>query len=95
MVFGKKIPVSFVQGAGQPNRHSDLNFDTGLDRDDKKVVPIPGYTMADCDEIYRDCVAWPVSWKGRSDLSALAGKPLRVRFSLQDADVYAMQFRAI
>jgi len=33
-----------------------------------------------------------VTWKAGSDVRALAGKPLRLRFALQDADVFAFQF---
>jgi hypothetical protein len=33
-----------------------------------------------------------VHWQGRSDLSALAGRPVRLRFVLKDADVFALRF---
>jgi len=56
--------------------------------------PVPGYSLADCDEIFADSIELPVTWKGKSDVSRLAGKPLRVRFQLKDADVFAMRFRA-
>jgi hypothetical protein len=32
-----------------------------------------------------------VEWKG-GDLSALAGKPVRLRFVMADADLYAVRF---
>ena len=54
--------------------------------------PIPGYSLSDCNIIIGDQIAHPVSWNGRTELSGLAGQPLRVRFELKDADVYAMQF---
>jgi hypothetical protein len=34
-----------------------------------------------------------VPWTGRGDLSALAGKPIRLRFVLNDADLYSLRFR--
>jgi hypothetical protein len=34
-----------------------------------------------------------VSWKNGTDLNSLAGRPIRLRFVLKDADVYSMQFR--
>ncbi len=34
-----------------------------------------------------------VSWKGGSELGTLAGRPVRLRFALNDADVYSFQFR--
>ena len=34
-----------------------------------------------------------VSWKGRSDLSILAGTPIKLRFYFKNARLYAFQFR--
>ena len=33
-----------------------------------------------------------LTWKGASDLSALAGKPISLRFVMRDAKLYAFQF---
>ncbi len=53
---------------------------------------IEGFALDDCQEIYGDALAREVCWKGDSDLSSLAGKPLRLRFALSDADLFAFQF---
>lgn len=55
-------------------------------------VPIPGFTLADALPLYGDTVAQVVHWNGGSDVSRLAGQPLRLSLILQDADVYAFQF---
>jgi hypothetical protein len=34
-----------------------------------------------------------VTWKGMTGLERLAGKPVRLRFVLKDADVFSFQFR--
>jgi hypothetical protein len=31
-------------------------------------------------------------WKAGDDLSAIAGKPVRLRFVLRDADLFALRF---
>ncbi len=54
--------------------------------------PIPGFTLADCIELNTDDLARVVSWKNGSDVSSLAGKPVRLRFRLKDADLFAFQF---
>ncbi len=59
---------------------------------DPDGTPIPGHALADCDEVFGDDLARPVSWQGSGDLSALAGRPVRLRFELRDADLYALQF---
>jgi hypothetical protein len=53
---------------------------------------IPGYSLDDCDVIYDDSIDRIVSWKGQSDISALAGKPIRILYELQDADVFSYRF---
>jgi hypothetical protein len=55
--------------------------------------PIPGFSLADAREIIGDQIERVVSWKGGSDVSALAGKPVRLRFVLKDADVFSFRFR--
>lgn len=59
---------------------------------DLKGQPLPGYALPDADEIVGDQVERVVTWKGRSDLSALAPTPIRLRFVMQDADLYSLRF---
>ncbi|MBQ9789603.1 MAG: hypothetical protein IJW31_08425 [Lentisphaeria bacterium] len=53
---------------------------------------ILGYSLADCDVIYDDSLDRIVSWHGKSDVSKLAGKPIRILYELQDADIFAYRF---
>lgn len=76
-----------------------INFETGgpgelkVEFQNPDGTPIPGYTLAECFPIFGDHIDFPVSWKGKgTDVSALAGKPVRIRFTLKDADLYAFQF---
>ena len=55
---------------------------------------MPGFTAADCDEIVGDELERTVSWQGRTDLRALAGRAVRLRFHMVDADLYALRFPA-
>ena len=57
--------------------------------------PIPGFKLEDANEIVGDEIARDVSWKGvhGSDVSQLAGQPIRLRFAMKDADLYALRFR--
>lgn len=54
--------------------------------------PVPGFALDDAQEVFGDSIERPVTWKPAADLSALAGQPVRLRFVLQDADLYAFQF---
>jgi len=52
----------------------------------------PGFALEDCDVIYGDSLNRTVTWKGSANAAALAGKPVRLRFEVRDADVYSYKF---
>jgi hypothetical protein len=54
--------------------------------------PLPGFLLADCQEQIGTEIDRVVNWKGGAGVSALAGKPVRLRFVLKDADVFAFRF---
>lgn len=54
---------------------------------------ISGYSITDMTPIYGDSLDLAVGWKGGSDLSALAGRAVRLYIDLKDADLFAFQFR--
>jgi len=54
--------------------------------------PVPGYALADLQPIYGDQLDAPVTWAGGSDVSTLADLPVRLRFELKDADLFALRF---
>ena len=54
---------------------------------------IPGTTLDDCPEIFGDEVERLVRWKDGSDVSRLAGTPVRIRFAMSDADLYSIRFK--
>jgi hypothetical protein len=53
---------------------------------------VPGYGFEDCDPIREDNVRHRVTRRGRDDVGALAGRPVRLRFHLCYARLYAFQF---
>ena len=55
--------------------------------------PIPDYSLDDCAEFWGDEVDRVVAWKSGTDVSKLAGKPIRLRFVMHDADLYSIRFR--
>lgn len=76
-----------------------INFETGgsgelkVEMQDAEGKPVPGYTLAECFPVFGDHIDFPVAWKGKgTDVGALAGIPIRIRFALKDADLYAFQF---
>lgn len=54
---------------------------------------ISGFAREDCVPIVGDRIEYPVSWKKGVDVSRLGGRPVRLRFILQDADLFALRFQ--
>ena len=54
---------------------------------------LSGYAMNDCAEIYGDHLDRAVTWGGKADVAKLAGKPVRLRIAMKDADLYSLQFQ--
>lgn len=75
-----------------------LNFSTSaagcvrIEIQDPQGNPIKGFHLADCSEIFGDAIDYSVKWNGEPDLNEIAGKPVRLRFVLRDADIYALRF---
>jgi hypothetical protein len=53
-----------------------------------------GFALGDSVEVIGNEIERVVQWRGGSDVSALAGNPVRLRFVMKDARLYALQFRA-
>ncbi len=54
--------------------------------------PIPGFTLADADELNGNECGMEVTWGGSSDLSRLVGSKVHLRLVMRDCKVYAFQF---
>ena len=59
---------------------------------DENGNPIRGFTKDDCDPMTSDSVNYTVSWHGRADLSALAGKTVSMRIYAANSAVYTFRF---
>jgi hypothetical protein len=76
-----------------------LNFSTSaagrlrVEIQDGTGKPIPSFTLEDCPDLFGDSLERAVTWKNGGDLSALKGNPVRLRLVMEDADLYALQFK--
>lgn len=81
---GKKLHLNFsTSAAGQ----------IGVEIQDAAGQVIPGFSLADCHPLIGNEIDRAVSWKKGEDVSRLQGRPIRLRFVMKDADLYAIQFR--
>jgi hypothetical protein len=76
----------------------EINFSTSaagsvrVEIQDTDGKPVNGFSIADCPQVFGDSIARGVKWNSDADLSSLAGKSVRLRFELKDADLYSFQF---
>jgi hypothetical protein len=59
---------------------------------DESGRPLPGFGLADMPPLYGDELDAVVRWKAGAAFSALNGRPVRLRFVIKDADVFALRF---
>lgn len=81
---GRELVINFATSAAGSVR---------VEVQDAAQVPLPGFTLADAREQIGDDIQRAVHWQKGSDLSPLAGQPVRLRFVMKDADLYSLQFR--
>ena len=92
LVFqGDKLVLNFATSAAGSIR---------LEIQDAQGNPLPGFALEESPLIWGDEVEHTVRWerthaKATSDkpLARIAGKPVRLRFVMKDADLYSLRFR--
>ena len=84
-------PVTFT------GQHLTLNYATSVvgsiqvELQDAAGKPVTGHTLDDMDALFGDELDAVVTWKSNSDLSAWIGEPVRFRFVMKDADLFAVR----
>ena len=89
---GSRLLVSFEdsqKGSAGVDHHSSLRVEVL----DSREEPVEGFGLEETDPVTRTVVGQPVSWAGSSDLSALAGQPVQLRFHLRNGKFYSFQFQ--
>jgi len=81
---GKELVINYSTSAGGSMR---------VELQDAAGKAFPGFTLADSHNLVGDAIEQSVSWTKCVDISSLIGRPVRVRFVMQEADLFAIQFR--
>ena len=81
---GKELVINYSTSAGG-SVQVELQNESGQ--------PIPDFALSDSRNLVGDAIEQTVRWTKGSDVSSLAGQPVRLRFVMQDADLFAIQFR--
>ncbi len=76
----------------------EINYRTGapgfvrIEIQDAAGRPTPGFTLADAPEMIGDEISRTVAWKDGRNVAPLAGRPVRLRFVMKDAEVFSFRF---
>jgi hypothetical protein len=62
-----------------------------LEIQDESGKPLPSYTLANMKPLYGDELDAAISWNSKQDVSGVAGKPVRLHFVMQDADLFSLR----
>ena len=81
---GSKLALNFATSAAGSVR---------VEIQEPRGAAIAGYALADCPDVFGDAIERIVTWKNGADVSALAGRPVKLRFQLRDADLYSFRFQ--
>jgi hypothetical protein len=85
-------PLVFAGGQLRVNLSTSAVGSLAVELQDGCGQPVPGYRLEDMVPMYGDGLDLPVRWKGGSDVSAFAGRAVRLCFELKDADLFAFRF---
>ena len=78
--------------------HLSMNYSTSaagslrVELQDSAGKPIPGFSLADADELFGDTIDQQAAWNNSPDVALLAGKEVRLHFVLRDGDLFSFQF---
>jgi hypothetical protein len=79
--------------------HLEINFSTSaagfvrVEIQDAGGSPIPGYTLDDAQEMIGNDIGRVVRWKRGSNVAELAGRSVRLRLAIRDAELYSLRFQ--
>ncbi len=82
LLAGNKLTLNFSTSAAGEIR---------VELQNQQGTPLPGYELEACQPLFGDTLARPVTWKENRTLPTENNQLLRLRISLQDADLYSFQ----
>ncbi len=85
-------PFTFAGGELELNYATSAAGELRVEIQDAQGAPIAGHTLREAADLFGNQVAGRARWKGGTGVAALAGRPVRLRFVMRDADLYSLRF---
>jgi hypothetical protein len=86
-------PLTFTGSALEINYRTGAAGSVRVEIQDADGTPLTGFAAADCPEIIGDEIERIVTWTAGADVGPLAGRVVRLKFILADADVFSFRFK--
>ena len=84
-------PIVFTGNALLINFETSANGSVRIELQDPDGSPLPGLSLDDFPSLLGNSVAYTVNWNSDAKLADYAGKPVRLKVELKDADLFAIQ----
>jgi hypothetical protein len=85
-------PLSFQGRKLFLNYRAKDGGSVGVELQDADGKPLQGFSANDCLPLRGGSLAAAVAWTGNDPLASRAGQPLRIRFLLNNAELFAFHF---
>lgn len=85
-------PMTFAGGRLEMNYSTTGGGSILVELQDDSGTAVPGLGLDDCDVVFGDKIEGPVSWAGSPDVAKFQGRPVRMRVTMRDADLFAFRF---
>ncbi len=85
-------PITFTGSQLQMNVAAGPKGFVQVEIQDATGKPIDGFALNDCEPIEGDSIEKIVAWKTDASLATVAGRVVRLRIVIEDADVYSFRF---
>lgn len=86
-------PFRFAGSALEINYATSAAGSLRFELQDENGQPLPGFALADAREVIGDQIERTVTWTGGASVAPLAGRVVRLRVVLKDADLFSFRFR--
>ena len=86
------VPIAFAGSRLELNYATSAAGQLQVEIQDADGRPIPGFSLDDSALLIGDRIAGEGRWKSGPDVGSLAGKPVRLRVAMRDADLYSFRF---
>jgi hypothetical protein len=85
-------PLTFAGNELRLNFSSSAAGSIQVEIQDLDAKAPPNFSLSDCQPVFGDSLDRKVTWRAGANVGSLGGKSVRLRFRIEDADLFAFRF---